>query len=194
MIERLQHMPRRLILMVALIAATICLGCIYMAQRSSDYAPVPPYARIQSLTTFTENGVHVAIALERDRNGTLLLAGTYTPENPDSHVYSKDLPPGGIERAGRPTLLEVPLQPSIQAIGPLNADRPVQLRQFEGFSSPFPIYPDGPVTLRLPINVTTPAATTTVDLAVTYMACSSKGYCLPPVMGKRVVVVLPAMP
>jgi hypothetical protein len=47
---------------------------------------------------------------------------------------------------------------------------------FEGFDRPFPAYPDGPVTLRLPIEL--PRASgqpATVRLALTYMTCSSYG-------------------
>ncbi|MFL5804026.1 MAG: hypothetical protein ACJ8CR_20065 [Roseiflexaceae bacterium] len=183
-----------MVLPVVIAAAIICLALVYLVQPPADYVPVPPFVPIQPLSAFTEHGVQVAITLERDHNGALVLASTYTPEDPDSHVYSKDLPRAGIDGAGRPTLLEVPPQPSVRAIGPLSADHPVLLQQFEGFSSAFPIYPDGSVTLRMPIEVTTGAATTMVDLAVTYMACSSKGYCLPPVMDKRLAVVLPNMP
>jgi hypothetical protein len=194
MIEHLRSRPIRVMLTVVIAATIICLAFVYLARPSADYVPVAPFVQGQSISTFTEHGVHVAITLERDRNGTLMLAGTYTPEEPDSHVYSKDLPRDGIEGAGRPTLLEVPPQPSVRAIGQLSADHPVLLHQFEGFSTAFPIYPDGPVTLRLPIEVTTDSATTTVDLAITYMACSSKGYCLPPVVDKRLAVVLPKIP
>jgi hypothetical protein len=183
-----------MILPVVIAAAIISLALVYLAQPPAEYVPVAPFAPVQPLSTFTEHGVQVVITLERDHNGALILAGTYTPEDPDSHVYSKDLPRAGIDGAGRPTLLEVLPQPSVRAIGPLSADHPVLLQQFEGFSSAFPIYPDGSVTLRMPIEVTAGAATTTVDLAVTYMACSSKGYCLPPVMDKRLAVVLLSKP
>jgi hypothetical protein len=134
--------------------------------------------------------VHVDIALEQDANGTLLLAGTYTPIDPHVHLYSADLPRKGLNGAGRPTLLEVPPQPGVDSIGQLTADQPVIFDQFATLNTVFPIYPDGPVTVRLPIAVASPDTQTHMTIHVTYMACSSTGFCLPPVESKQMTLAV----
>ncbi len=169
------------------------LGLFFFTRQTTPYEPSAPFRLIKQIGDFTERGVHVTVALERDHNGTAILASTYSPLAPTGHVYSKDLPREGIEGAGRPTLIEVVDQPGVQVIGPLVADRPVLFHTFEGFSAPFPLYPDGPVTLRLPLALTNVEATTELDLAITYMSCSSEGYCLPPVIAKQLAVALPDM-
>jgi len=122
------------------------------AQFFSSYVPAPPFTRYEALSAFTENGVHVDIALEQDANGRFLLASTYTPIDAHVHLYSTDLPRAGLNGAGRPTLLELPAQSGVHLIGQLTADKPVILDQFPTLNTAFPIYPDGPVTLRLPIR------------------------------------------
>jgi hypothetical protein len=143
---------------------------------------------MQMLGAYEEHGVHVQFTLERDRNNTLVLASTYTPDDSTSHVYSREFPPAGIAGVGRPTLLEVLHQPSVRTIGSVRADQPVLFQQVEGFKTAFPIYPDGAVTLRQPIRVTTAAGRIPLDVRITYMACSSRGYCMPPVVDKRLVL------
>jgi hypothetical protein len=163
-------------------------------QRYPAYVPVPPFMQHRVVSTFTENGVQVDIALEQDANGTLLLAGTYAPIDAHVHLYSADLPRKGLNGAGRPTLLEVPAQPGVHRIGPLTADQPVILDQFTTINTAFPIYPDGPVTIRLPIAVSSydPQVSTTIN--ITYMACSSTGFCLPPVEDKTIAIVITQTP
>ena len=50
-----------------------------------------------------------------------LLAATFTPNDPLFHVYSKDIPRGGVNGLGRPTLLELAPGSKMQAAGPLSA-------------------------------------------------------------------------
>ncbi len=142
--------------------------------------------------TFTQNGVTVEVHLEGDEQQGLVLVATYTPLQHGYHLYSKDLPRTGINGVGRPTLLEI--SPSdngaLSAAGDLAESVAAEPEIIEGFDEPFMVYPEGPVTLRLPVSRPpgiAPGATTA--LAFTYMACSG-GNCLAPVVGKIVSVDL----
>jgi hypothetical protein len=163
-------------------------------QAHTAYVPVPPFVQRQMLAGFTEHGMQVDLALEQDYNGTRMLAGIFTPIDAQVHLYSADLPRSGLNGAGRPTLLEVPTQPGISSIGPLTANQPVILDRFATLDTAFPIYPDGPVTLRLPIAVTFGDEPVSATISVTYMACSSTGFCLPPVENRLIAVSIPRVP
>lgn len=177
------------LLAVALVVVALGLGWYARTSReSAGYVPAPPFARLQALGGFSQNFVHVELALERDRDGTLLIAGTFTPDEPGSHLYSSELPRNGIDGAGRPTRLLVEPQAALRPLALASADQRVVLQQLEGFSQPFPIYPDGPVTLRLPVALQTAERPAQARLLLSYMACSSQGYCFPPVVDKQVTI------
>jgi hypothetical protein len=186
----------RLIITVLLsILIVIAARAWYATDQARDgYVPTAPFTRRQSLATFTENGVRIDLALEQDGNATAILAATYTPLDALVHVYSKDLPRNGINGAGRPTLLELPDQRQAQSIGPLTASQPVLLDRFATLDTAFPVYPDGPVTLRLPIKLAGSGEPASITVHITYMACSSTGFCLPPVEAKPLTLVLPPTP
>lgn len=174
------------LLIVWLLITTACAETPNQLEPNDN--AVPPYTQLQQLHTFTENFVKVEIALEKDAVGNLMLASTYTPTQPDFHLYSKDLPPDG---AGRPTRLEILQQDALQAVGQLFADQPIIDQHIEGFAEPFPIYPDGPVTLRLPIQpLKIEQNPIQIPISVTYMTCSSRGRCLPPVVGKEIELTI----
>jgi hypothetical protein len=52
------------------------------------------------------------------------------------------------------------------------------------------VYPRGPVTLSLPVELPPGAEWVEDELSVTYMACSS-GQCKPPVVGKVIPIRIP---
>jgi hypothetical protein len=185
--DRGSRIPRIARLLV-LLALSLSVGVGYWWYQPHLYRGLPPYRSIHTLASFHEHGVRVDLAIERDFLGTLVLASTYTPDDPTSHLYSVDLPRGGIDGIGRPTLLEMPAQPGIETLGPVGANRAVLYRSVEGFATVFPIYPDGAVTLRQPIRVLSEEPGRMAEVRVTYMACSSRGYCMPPVIGKQLVV------
>jgi len=143
-----------------------------------------------SLASFTESSVEVSLALEQDSSGQFFLAATFTPTEADMHLYSKDLPLEGLDDLGRPTLLELVPGSSLLATGELIADAEPVTDPDEGYG--LPVYPAGPVTLRLPISL--PAGDGWVDaqVSVTYMACS--GYaCRAPVIGKVIDIRIPSV-
>jgi len=150
-------------------------------------------ARAQSerwlLTRFVEHEVAVEIALERDRAGKMWLVGTYTPSRAGFHLYGKDLPKAGIHGVARPTLLELVSSRSIRPAGPLVADRPTIDFPVAALGSTFPVYPEGAVTLRLPVTLTGRDGAT-AELSVTYMSCSDRT-CLAPVIDRRITVGIP---
>src|SRR5262249_14653884 len=103
--------------------------------------------------TITQNHVEVNINLGAHALGHMFLAATYKPLDAGFHLYSKDLPRTGIDGVGRPTLLELPAQSGLQAAGTVTDSVPANPVKIEGLDQPFPIYPDGPVTLRVPVKL-----------------------------------------
>src|SRR5207249_7227615 len=108
------------------------------------------------------------------------LVGTYTPARATFHLYGKDLPKAGIHGVARPTLLELVRSAAIRPAGPLVADQPTMDLHVAALGLTFPVYPEGAVTLRLPVTValTDNAA---AEVSVTYLACSDRT-CLVPVV------------
>ncbi len=138
-----------------------------------------------ALASATQNHVTVTIALERDAAGTAWLAATFTPDDPSFHLYSQDLPRQGIDGLGRPTLVELPAGARLQAAGGLRAS----VQTVPGVEG-LPVYPAGPVTLRLPVRLPAGKGWFDEQASVTYMACSDNA-CLPPVENKLIAIRIP---
>jgi thiol-disulfide isomerase/thioredoxin len=146
-----------------------------------------PKTVLVALSSFSEHGVHVALDLERDTAGRRWLAATFTPTDADVHLYSKDLPPDGIDDLGRPTRLDVDASSSIQPLGAVVANRPAHNDRIDALNLSMPVYPAGPVTLRMAVKL---AGDAPVNIRVSYMGCGARG-CLPPVIDRRVTVASP---
>ena len=140
-----------------------------------------------SLASFVENGVAVSIQLNHDGDGGAILAATFTPPK-GFHLYSKDIPFDGLDGLGRPTVLELLSESQMKVVGPLSESAKAEVPDFE--PRELLVYPAGPITLSL--NVELPAGKNWFDdsLSVTYMACSET-LCSPPVEGKVVSVRIP---
>ena len=147
-----------------------------------------PKKRHAELATFTERGVKVVVSLDRDRMGGLWLAGRFAPVAAETHLYSSSLPSDGIQGLGRPTRIALDQGSALRVTGRPIADRPIISDVVEGLGTVLPIYPAGPVTLRIPVVRTANASSRAVVL-VSYMACGARG-CLPPVTDRRVEVTL----
>ena len=142
------------------------------------------------LASFTESSVEVSIALEQDSSGQFFLATTFAPTDADMHLYSKDLPPEGQDDLGRPTLLELVPGSSLLAAGELTANIEPVTDPDDGYG--LPLYPVGPVTLRLPVSLPDGDGWVDDQVSVTFMACS--GYaCRAPVIGKVIDIRIPSM-
>ncbi len=148
---------------------------------------VPASNQPIALASFTENYVGVSIFLERDPKGSPILSAIFTPSK-GHHLYSKDIPVDGLEGLGRPTLLELTEGSQMTALGELIESTKAQEPDFE--PKELLVYPEGPVTLSLPVKL--PPGNDWIDdkVKITYMACSSY-QCKPPVEGKIVQVRIP---
>ncbi len=140
-----------------------------------------------SLASSTESSVEVTISMQRDESDHLTLSATFTPQDPSLHLYSKDIPKTGVDGLGRPILLEIPDQSSIQVIGDLAESIHAELP--DSGPTELLVYPAGPVTLSLPIKLSD-TSTHTETVYVTYMACNQQG-CRPPVENKAIEIKLP---
>jgi thioredoxin 1 len=149
-----------------------------------------PKQRVLELASSTERGVQVSIALERDSAGLVWLAARFAPTLADTHLYASALPDNGIDGIGRPTRLAIVPSPGLTLLGEAIADRPVELDRIDALGAALPIYPAGPVTLRVPVSLPRGLPSVPALVDVSYMACSPKG-CLPPVVHKRIAVSIP---
>lgn len=168
---------RKFVIGVVVFAVIVAIGLIWLSRRT-------PQVSGSHLNTFTDNGVQVDLDLEKDNQGQSILAARYTPLRQHFHVYSKDLAPNGVNGIGRPTILEA--GQGLQATGTVSANASVIDLKQNGLDVPLPVYPDGPVTLRLPVKA---LASGDAEVKVGYMACS-ESTCLPPVE-KVVPVTIP---
>ena len=138
--------------------------------------------------TFEKNSVSVAITVERSGSSSeATLVGVFTP-NPKHaeplHLYGLTLPAGG---PGIPTRMALPADAPLQATGPLTADQPTH------DLSGLPVFPEGPVTLRLPVRLPSgDGAPMTVTVLVDYLACT-RDACLIPVLRGKVSLVVPTV-
>jgi thiol-disulfide isomerase/thioredoxin len=148
-----------------------------------------PKSRDCELATFTEHGVRVSVGLDRDRSGGLWLSGSFAPVTADTHLYATSLPAEGIQGLGRPTRLAIAAGSHLRSVGPPVADRPVLSDRIEGIGAVLPVYPPGPVTVRIPV-VLDRAPDPRAEVLVSYMACGARG-CLAPVTDRRVSFAVP---
>lgn len=140
-----------------------------------------------SLAAFTENNVDVSIFLEPKSEGKYILSATFTPPE-GYHLYSKDIPLTGIDGVGRPTLIELTPTSHLNAVGELIES--VKAREPDFEPKALLIYPSGPVTLSLPVELPTGSGWTEDEIQITYMACSVS-QCKLPVVAKRVLIAVP---
>ena len=161
-----------------LLVVALLTGCSATAPAS---APKDLGSVVGSLR---EQGVEVTFGWTPAPGARPVLTARFTPQQPGFHLYSADLPTGGVEGVGRPTRLEV--GGGLTAVGVAHPDaRAIELR-VDGLDAPLPVYPDGAVTVRQPVRVTPGVP----DLVwVTYAACS-RSRCLPPVIHHRVALSL----
>ena len=154
-----------------------------LLERLREWAPKKV---VKPLASFRQGGVRVDISLEEDASRRMWLAAAFVPERADVHLYAKDLPASGVDGLGRPTRLSVVSSSGLRVVGELVADRRVQDDVIEALHLALPVYPNGAVTLRLPVRLERGAR---AELSLGYMACGGIG-CQPPVTDKRINVTL----
>lgn len=159
----------RVSLLVAAVAGVLLAGgCARSAQ------PSPAAERSGRLEA---GGVTVEAVLTDGQ-----VRATFRPKRPGFHLYSLDLPPDGVQGLGIPTVVAV--RGRLDAAGAPSADKPVNELRIEELNVTLPVYPDGPVTVTLPIRSTGDGP---AEVVVTYGACSAST-CLPPVR-ERVIAL-----
>ena len=149
-----------------------------------------PKKRERTFTSVTEHGVKVTFGLDRDSSGAPWLAATFAPELADSYLYGQQMPLDGIDGAGRPTRFEITSTTGAKSLDSAVATRATEISRLEALKQDLPVYPTGPVTLHVPIELPERGASGRTEVSVTYMTCGPTG-CLPPVMDKRVVINVP---
>ncbi|MER7577915.1 hypothetical protein [Streptomyces sp. NPDC126514] len=157
-------------------AAAFAMAVVSVAALSACGADDEPAAGPLPATKFTKNGVTVdlRVAEWKAPNGTLEV--TFTPTDEGFHLYSADLPADGVEGVGRPTV--VALSGAITAAGEPTASSSVSNIRVPGVKSTVPVYPDGPVTLTVPVHTD---GTGNAAALLTYASCSTAEGCTVPV-------------
>ncbi|GAB4540938.1 MAG: hypothetical protein Fur002_08520 [Anaerolineales bacterium] len=162
------------------------LGAILFALMLSACQPAP--ASPLELARFEESAVRVVITLSRDESHQPMISATLTPVEANLHLYSKDIPRGGVDGLGRPALLELSPDARIRARGALQESAAADSAFAE--IPDLQIYPPGAVTLSLPVTLPPGDDWSEENLLITYMACTEY-LCREPVEGKVVSVRVP---
>ncbi|MFF8835740.1 hypothetical protein [Streptomyces sp. NPDC015130] len=157
----------------ALLAAGSLTGC---GQESE-----PSHAA--AVTEFNENGVTVRLSVADWKSDAGTLVATFTPDEAGFHLYSTALPAEGVEGVGRPT--EVRPVGSVATAGAMTVDKQVKSITVPGVRAALPVYPDGPVTVTLPIRATAPGE---AKVLIGYASCSSTEGCTIPVADRAVAL------
>lgn len=166
-------MAHRALLSVAVTFALFANGCARpgVSQPSAD-----PSGRLD------DGGVTVVAVLTVEPDGTGHVRATFSPQRPGYHLYSIDLPPGGVNGLGIPTVVSV--RGGLRVTGRPTADVPVSILRIEELGVDLPVYPDGPVTVTVPVRRTRDGR---VEVVVTYGACSLTT-CLPPIRDRPITL------
>lgn len=159
-------MGHRALLAVAVSVAFLIGGC---ARSGASQPSADPSGRLN------DGGVTVVAVLTTGPTGTRQVRVTFSPQKPGYHLYSISLPPGGVNGLGVPTVVRV--RAGLRAIGRPAADMPVRTLRIKELDVDLPVYPDGPVTVTVPVRRTGDGRP---EVIVTYAACSAIT-CLPPV-------------
>lgn len=167
----------------AAVAAVLLCGC----DRGRTYSAASVFNERTKLTEVTENFVKVSVSLEADSVGKPVIRATFTPTERGLHLYGKDMPEEGVKGFGRPTRLQV-IGGVIKPAGPVFSD--VSPHDLEVLDVKLPVYPEGPVTLRQPVEIRS-GSDLTAQIEISYMACRTSGECKIPVERKRVELRLP---
>ncbi len=103
-------------------------------------------------STLSASHVDVAVSVVAEGEGRTIVA-RFAPDSPGLHLYGPDIPDTGIDGAGRPTRVAVVGGgwAASRSIHPA-ADPTPFATALPGFSAPFSVFPDGAVTMRLPIE------------------------------------------
>ena len=140
--------------------------------------------------SFEDSRVDLRLWLDTHAGATTLVA-EFSPIAANLHLYGTELPMAGVDGAGRPTRVDL-VDPGWRATGPLSASATARLVAYPGLSEPLPVFPDGQVTLRLPVErASSSGPDSSIEVEVTFLACSSNGLCYKPVESFRLAIPTP---
>ncbi|MFB6625005.1 hypothetical protein ACFCWD_12310 [Streptomyces sp. NPDC056374] len=162
----------------ALLVTVSLTGC---GQESAPPHAATAETETETETEFNENGVTVRLSVADWKSDAGTLVATFTPDEAGFHLYSTALPAEGVEGVGRPT--EVRPVGSVATAGEMTVDKPVKSITVPGVRAAVPVYPDGPVTVTLPIRATAPGE---AKVLIGYASCSSTEGCTIPVADRAV--------
>ncbi|GIH15165.1 hypothetical protein Raf01_33370 [Rugosimonospora africana] len=129
-----------------------------------------------------DSGVTVVATLTAGPDGTQHVRATFTPQKTGYHLYSMDLPPGGVDGLGLATTVTV--RGTLREAGSPSADAPVKTLRIQDLDVDLTVYPDGPVTITVPVNRTGKGR---AEVVVSYAACSPST-CLAPVRDRVIAL------
>lgn len=176
-------MIRRILIVIAILIPSLFLGLSHSPQKSLK--------RGQSLllAAYTDpiNQIAVSVHLMRSLKDSFFLTAEFNPPT-GFHLYSKDLPRSGMNGQGRPTLLELPPSSRIKSAGVLAESVSSAMVSYQPDGPA--VYPDGPVTLTLPVKLPEVSGWVNDQISLTYMACS-ESECKVPTVGKLITISIP---
>ncbi|MCH2113814.1 MAG: protein-disulfide reductase DsbD N-terminal domain-containing protein [Pirellulales bacterium] len=142
----------------------------------------------------SDGRVEVEVSSAWSEDGLLVIRGIFTPDDPGFHLYGSKLPKTGVDGIGRPTLLEVGNANQFQDVGALVSAEQAHDHHDEILEVTFPVYPDGAVTVYLPLRLNAaPEGPIQIPVKLTYMSCSD-ATCNSPVEGAVIEITAPAQP
>jgi hypothetical protein len=180
--QRMSNRAEFILISVCVIGALAFVGVqVFRAESVRRYTPDSTFTEQERLVEFATNGVRVVLFREADSRGLPLLRATFTPTDSGFHLYSKDLDRNSTGGVGMPTQLELLPNPSVKRSGPVFSDvSPVGFPGAEPTTT-VEIYPDRPVSLRLPVKFAGDDTDVAAQIGVSWMACKTDGVCLRPV-------------
>ena len=150
------------------------------ATSAAGTAGTPPAATGAS---YQGGGVSVTVAVTLPgRVGRVRV--TFAPQHSGFHLYSTTLRSRLTHGLGVTT--SVTVLGGLRSTGPLTADEPVRMLHIAALNATLPVFPDGPVTVTVPVRrlAAGPAA-----VVVSYAACSAS-VCMLPVLARRIPLTL----
>jgi hypothetical protein len=134
--------------MIKRLAIAVCAAATLLALSSGDGRDRS--SRPAALTgSATAGGAVVTATLVTDSSSSTMLRVTIAPLSPGYHIYSLVLPTGGVDGLGVPTRIDV--AGAFTTIGQPTTTSTTQYLRIAGLDVALPVYPDGPVTIAVPV-------------------------------------------
>ena len=168
-----------------IVSIVLLISVLFSFERQPDLGR----GRSLQLTSYIDprNDISISLKLSHNLDNTFALEATFSPPA-GYHLYSKDLPLSGGNGQGRPTLLELSPGSRMRSLGPLKESVASDMVNYEP-DGPL-VYPEGPVTLTLPVSLPRENGWVNDQVSLTYTACSAIS-CKDPTIGKVIPITVP---